>query len=260
AAKKSLGQNFLIDKNLVNKLVDASGVGTGDLVLEVGPGTGTLTGVLLEHGCDVVASELDDGLARLVSERFSDRSRLTLIHGDCLSSKRVLSPEIAGALGDRPFRLVANLPYQAATPLMLVLLTGHPNCRGMAVTIQKEVADRLMAGPGSKVYGTISVIAQCTARVRRVANLPNECFWPRPKVTSSMVTLERLDEPLTDDAARLGAFCQRVFAGRRKQLAGLLRSHGLTPDPWPENIAPSARIESLAPGVIETLAKRCLGV
>lgn len=255
--KKSLGQNFLIDKNLVGKLVDESGVSAGDLVLEVGPGTGTLTGALLDRGCEVVACELDDGLAGLVADRYGSRAGFTLVRGDCLDSKRALSADLVRALGGREFRLVANLPYQAATPLMMVLLVDHPGCVSMSVTIQKEVADRLCAGPGSKAYGSISVLAGCTARLTRLGNLPRECFWPRPRVVSSMVRLDRLGTPLTADAARLASFCRVVFAGRRKQLGGLLRSLGLTPACWPENIDPAARIEALSPAEIEALAACC---
>jgi 16S rRNA (adenine1518-N6/adenine1519-N6)-dimethyltransferase len=160
APKKSLGQNFLIDRNLVSKLVDEAGVNAGDLVLEVGPGTGTLTGELLGRGCAVIACELDDGLADAIGGRFGAHPAFTLVRGDCLASKRALSPALTETIGGRPFSLVANLPYQAATPLMLTLLAEHPGCGVMAVTIQKEVADRLMAGPGSKVYGSISVVAQ----------------------------------------------------------------------------------------------------
>ena len=257
APKKSLGQNFLIDRNLVSKLVNSSGVGPGDLVLEVGPGTGTLTGELLGRGCEVIACELDDGLARAMNDRFGTHDRFTLVHGDCLSSKRSIAPAIADAIGDRPFSLVANLPYQAATPLMLTLLGAHPGCGVMAVTIQKEVGDRLLAGPGSKVYGSISVVAQAAARITRIANLPNECFWPRPNVISAMVRLERLDTPMTPDIAGLADFCQRTFAGRRKQLAGLLKSMGMPPSEWPENIAPTDRIEALQAERIVALASAC---
>lgn len=257
APKKSLGQNFLIDRNLVVKLVDESGVGAGDLVLEVGPGTGTLTGELLDRGCEVLACELDDGLAALVSSRFDGRAGFTLIHADCLADKRTLAPELAAALGDRPFRLVANLPYQAATPLILHLLTRRPNCTGLFVTIQREVADRILANPGTKEYGTISVVASCLARSRRIANLPCECFWPRPKVVSTMIGMERLEIPKTSDAVDLADFCQRAFTGRRKQLGGVLRSMGVTPNPWPENIAPTDRIEALSPEAIERLAEAC---
>lgn len=257
APKKSLGQNFLIDRNLVGKLVNEAGVGEGDLVLEVGPGTGTLTGELLGRGCRVIACELDDGLARIMRDRFGAHERFTLVHGDCLASKRLLSPEIAQHIGDRPFSLVANLPYQAATPLMLTLLARHPGCGVLAVTIQKEVADRLLAGPGSKVYGSISVVAQSASTITRIANLPNECFWPRPNVVSAMVLLRRLETPMTEDIAGLAEFCQQTFAGRRKQLAGLLRGLGLTPGAWPENIEPSARIEALSPAQVVALASAC---
>lgn len=257
APKKSLGQNFLIDRNLLSKMVDASGVGEGDLVLEVGPGTGTLTGALLGRGCDVIACELDDGLAGVMGDRFGSEPRFTLVHGDCLASKRSLSEAIVERIGNRPFSLVANLPYQAATPLILTLLARHPGCGVMAVTIQKEVADRLIAGPGTKVYGSIGVVAQAAAHVKRIANLPNECFWPRPNVVSAMVRIERKQEPMTEHIAGLAEFCQRAFAGRRKQLAGLLRSMGCEPSVWPENIEPTSRIEALSPERIVALASAC---
>jgi 16S rRNA (adenine1518-N6/adenine1519-N6)-dimethyltransferase len=255
--KKSLGQNFLIDRNLVAKLVTEAGVGEGDLVLEVGPGTGTLTGELLGRGCTVIACELDDGLARANRERFGEHPAFTLVHGDCLARKRELAHAVSEVIGDRPFALVANLPYQAATPLMLTLLADHPGCGVMAVTIQKEVADRLMAAPGSKAYGSISVVAQAGGRVTRIANLPNECFWPRPNVTSAMVRIVRRNDPLTPNLRGLAEFCQRTFAGRRKQLSGLLKGLGVSPESWPENIAPTDRIEALSPERIVALASAC---
>lgn len=257
APKKSLGQNFLIDRNLVSKLIDESGVGEGDLVVEVGPGTGTLTGALLGRGCAVIACELDDGLSRAIDERFGGNDRFTLVHGDCLASKRAISEDLVAAIGGRPFSLVANLPYQAGTPLLLTLLSAHPQCGVMAVTIQKEVADRLLAGPGSKLYGSISVVAQSAARVTRIANLPNECFWPRPNVTSAMVKIERLDVPLTAHIGALAEFCQKTFAGRRKQLAGLLKHIGFPAVAWPENVSPTDRIEALPPERIVALASAC---
>ncbi len=257
APKKSLGQNFLIDRNLVSKLIDEAGVGEGDLVVEVGPGTGTLTGALLGRGCGVIACELDDGLARAIDERFSAIDRFALVHGDCLASKRALSAELVAAIDGRPFSLVANLPYQAATPLMLTILAHHPGCRVMAVTVQKEVADRLLAGCGSKLYGSISIVAQAAAKVTRIANLPNECFWPRPNVTSAMVKIERLDEPLTPRIGALADFCQKTFAGRRKQLAGLLKNLGYQGVAWPENVSPTDRIEALPPDRVVALASAC---
>lgn len=243
--RKALGQNFLIDHNLIRKLVDVSGVKAGDLVLEVGPGTGTLTEELLSRGCEVVACELDAGLASLLRERLGGHPefgpRFTLVEGDCLEHKRELSRAARDALGGRPFRLVANLPYGAATPLMLTLLVEHPECPGMYVTIQREVADRLMAGPGSRDFGQISVVAQAAARVWSIATLPRECFWPRPDVTSAMVGLERLETPMTGDLGGLAAFAQRAFGQRRKQLGAILGRD----IPWPEGVSPTMRAEEL---------------
>lgn len=231
--KRSLGQNFLVDHNLIRKLVDASGVGAGDVVLEVGPGTGTMTEELLARGCRVVACELDDGLAAMLAERMPERpggERFTLIHRDCLEGKRELAPEAVeavsrqmGEAGTATFSLVANLPYGAATPLMTTLLMDHAACRGMAVTIQREVAERLLARPGGKEYGALAVIAQVFAEVEKVATCPPECFWPRPEVTSAMVRLRRRAEPMTRDAAGLSAWLRTLFAQRRKQIGSLVK-------------------------------------
>lgn len=251
--RKSLGQNFLIDHNLIRKLVDDAGVGAGDLVLEVGPGTGALTEELLARGCRVVACELDRGLAQLLRERLADPQKLlspapppqasfTLIEGDCLESKRELSREVAAALAGQDFRLVSNLPYGAATPLMLALLVGHPGCTSMHVTIQREVADRLCAGPSTKDYGPVSIVVQALCEVERIAVLPPECFWPRPEVTSAMVGLRRLAHPRTANPRQLAEVCQKLFARRRKQLGSTL-GRGF---PWPAGVKPENRIEELS--------------
>jgi 16S rRNA (adenine1518-N6/adenine1519-N6)-dimethyltransferase len=244
APKKSLGQNFLIDRNLGKKLVDEAGVGAGDLVLEVGPGAGALTELLLERGCEVIACEMDEGLAELLRERFAARyaDRFTLIEGDCLAGKRTLNPAIVDALRARTFTMVANLPYNAASPLMAVLLTDFPPCRAQYVTIQKEVGDRLAAKPGTKEYGALGVLAQALATVRRVAVLPPECFWPRPGVTSAMIELKRRAELLTDDPKALGALCHALFSQRRKQIGSILgRDH-----PLPEGVTSDMRPERMS--------------
>lgn len=249
--RKSLGQNFLIDHNLIRKLVDAAGLKPGDLVLEVGPGTGALTDELLVRGCQVIACEMDQGLAALLRERLADprkelgapaSARFTLVEGDCLESKKQLSHAVIAALAGQPFKLVANLPYGAATPLMMTLLIDHPACGSMHVTIQREVADRLAAAHGTKEYGPISIVAQALCEVKRVASLPPECFWPRPDVTSAMISLFRLHKPLTNDPGKLGAFCQQVFSKRRKQLGSTLGRDTA----WPEGVRPENRIEELS--------------
>lgn len=259
--RHALGQNFLLDHNLIRKLVDASGAHEGDVILEVGPGTGTLTEELLARGCRVVACELDKGLAAMLRQRLADpqallsappSARFALVEGDCLASKSAINPELIEALTSMmgsgtttppTFRLVANLPYGAATPLMIALLVDHPACRSMHVTIQREVADRLLAGPRSDDYGPLSVLAGTLATVQRVATLPPECFWPRPDVTSAMVSITRRDTPLTDDPRGLGEFCQMLFSKRRKQIGSTLgRARAFPPGIRSEN-----RVEELSP-------------
>lgn len=250
--KKALGQNFLIDANLVRKLVDAAGVGQGDVVLEVGPGTGTLTEALLARGCVVVASELDDALSDMLATRLAAQvssGQLVVIRGDCLARKSAIAPALIEALGTGAFTLVANLPYHAATPLMLQLLVAHPRCRGLFVTVQREVADRFLASAGTHEYGSISVVAQLLAVGERLATLPPECFWPRPEVTSAMLGMTRLSEPRSADPVALAEFCKVLFASRRKQLGSVLgRSIA-----WPAGVEPMQRAEVLTPDQIEAL-------
>jgi 16S rRNA (adenine1518-N6/adenine1519-N6)-dimethyltransferase len=241
APRKALGQNFLVDHNLIRKLVDASGVQEGDLALEVGPGTGTLTEELLARGCRVIAAELDRGLAALLRERLETNECFTLIEGDALAGKRELNPQVVAAVGAGPFRLVANLPYGAATPVMLALLVDFPLCLSMHVTIQREVADRLLAHPGTRDYGPITVVAHALATVERIATLPPECFWPRPEVTSAMISIVRRPDPLTRAPRHLAEFAQWLFTKRRKQLGAVL-GRGF---PCPSGITPDQRAESL---------------
>ncbi len=243
-AQKRFGQNFLIDHNLIRRMVDASGVAAGDLVLEVGPGTGTMTEELLDRGCEVVACELDRGLCALLRERLGACERFRLIEGDCLARDRTLSPALQEALGARSFRVVANLPYGAASPLIATLLVRHPACSGLWVTIQKEVGERLTARPGTRAYGALSVIAQIACEVDRIATLPPTCFWPRPEVTSAMVALRRRVPPVLDPQAmeRFSGFLRRAFAHRRKQVRALL---GLAQ--MPAGFDPGVRSEALAP-------------
>lgn len=260
APRKSLGQNFLCDHNLIRRLVDESGVRAGSLVLEVGPGTGTLTEELLERGCAVVACEMDRGLAALLRDRLGER--ITLIEGDCLEGKHALNPGITAALSERAFTLVANLPYGAASPLMVLLATEHAPgtrtpCLGQFVTIQKEVADRLRASPGSADYGELGVLVQSMAEVRRIAVLPAECFWPRPKVTSEMASITpRPGGPLTHDPARLGAVCRLLFGQRRKQIGSIIGRAALEGlGGLPAGIEPTMRAEQLDLGQLESLAE-----
>lgn len=220
--KRSLGQNFLTDHNLILKLVRACEVDAQSRVLEVGPGTGTLTEALLDTGAAVLSCELDDALAGLLRERLGEHENFTLLHGDCLHGKRALHPGIIEWIGDTDFKLVANLPYGCATPLLSTLLMHSPHCTIMGVTIQKELGDRLLAQSGTRDYGPLAVIAQATCEVERIAHLPPACFWPRPQVDSSMLVLRRRRQPMADPVA-LSRVAAALFQQRRKRIAKPLR-------------------------------------
>ena len=257
--KKALGQNFLTDHNMIRKLVDDAEVHPGDRVLEVGPGTGALSVELLERGAELIACELDAALARVLRETLGQEhpDRFTLIEGDCLEKKRAINPEIRTAVGQGPFKLIANLPYHAATPLMLALMTQHPNCTGMHITIQHEVVQRFGAKPGIKEYGTISVIAQQLGSVGTIAKLPPGCFWPQPGVASAMMRWVR-DPDHANDPRWWSAFAeitQQLFQSRRKQLAGVVNKMCKTQIDWPSGISTTDRIDALSPDRIEALCR-----
>jgi 16S rRNA (adenine1518-N6/adenine1519-N6)-dimethyltransferase len=271
--RKALGQNFLIERALIERLCDASGIPrlagapapnhTPRVVLEVGPGTGTLTEELLARGSHVVACELDAGLAALLRERHADNPRFTLVEGDCLATGRRLNADVistidaatarAGVGPDASFALVANLPYQAATPLMLNLLIEHPRCEVMGVTIQREVGQRLAAHPHTKDYGLLGIVAQAMAHIEQIATLGPACFWPRPEVTSVMMLLRRRATPLTNDPAGLAKFGQGLFSKRRKQLGSVL---GRAVD-WPEGVDATMRPEALSVAQFVALHETC---
>lgn len=262
--KHRLGQNFLHDHNQLRKLITAADVQPGDLVLEVGPGTGTLTEALLEAGAEVIACEIDPDMAAILDERLGDS--ITLIEGDCLDSKHALNPCIIEAVGDRPFTLIANLPYNVASPLMMNLLVDHLTCKGMFVTVQKEVADRLLATPSTKAYGSPSIVTQVFARVELVGTVSASCFWPQPEVTSAMVAIVpfpteesawRGESSARDEHShllknvgmtpverrRFARFVIELFTKRRKQLGSIFGRDRS----FPADITPDLRPEALSP-------------
>ncbi|MBU6412284.1 MAG: ribosomal RNA small subunit methyltransferase A [Planctomycetes bacterium] len=245
--KHALGQNFLIDQNLVRKLVDDAGVGAGDVVLEIGPGTGTLTDELVARGCVVIACELDANLAAHLRERFAGAGNFTLIEGDCLARKKELEPRVIEAIGGRGFSLVANLPYGAGTPVMMNLMTGFPACRGMWVTIQKEVGDRMLARPetGGGDMGPLAVVAQLLGTPALVAKLGPECFWPRPEIDSVMLRWVRDDSLGIQRPREFVEFVTELFSQRRKQLGGALKRLSIDAARASEVVDPTMRAEQL---------------
>lgn len=227
------GQNFLIDLNLQQCLVEAAQLGPDDVVLEVGTGTGSLTAMLAKQAAATVSVEVDAQLFQLAGEELAGLEQVTLLHADALAQKNRLNPALLAAvsqrLGEAPgrrFKLVANLPYNIATPLLTNLLALERPPELMVATIQKELADRVVARPGSKDYGALSiwVQSQCRAEILRV--LPPEVFWPRPKVSSAFLRV-RLDPELRSRIADREFFhrlVRAVFLHRRKLLRSELLS------------------------------------
>ena len=213
---KQLGQNFVIDANTVRRIVRTAGVGDQDVVLEIGPGLGSLTLGLLEAARAVTAVEIDPALATRLPQTVHERlpeARLTVLTQDALALD-VLP-------GEPPTALVANLPYNVAVPVLLRALERLPSLRTGLVMVQAEVGDRLVAGPGSRTYGVPSVKAAWYADVRRAGSIGRHVFWPAPNVDSALVAFTRREEPTGDRAATF-AVVDAAFAQRRKTLRAAL--------------------------------------
>lgn len=217
---KQRGQNFVIDANTVRRIVRTAEVGPDDVVAEVGPGLGSLTLALLETADRVTAIEIDDVLAAAlpatVAARLPERAdRFALVHSDAMA--------VTALPGPAPTALVANLPYNVAVPVLLHMLATFPTIERTLVMVQAEVADRLAAAPGNKVYGVPSVKANWYAQVRRAGSIGRNVFWPAPNVDSGLVSLVRRDPPKTTATrAEVFAAVDAAFAQRRKTLRAAL--------------------------------------
>lgn len=257
--RQRLGQNFMIDANLVRLVADAATIHAGsagspqggELVIEVGPGTGTLTEELLARGGEVLAVEIDRNLAALLRRRFQSADQFRLIEGDALAGKHALHPQLAAAIATarsrgQSVRLAANLPYNIASPLLVELLTAGADL--LAFTVQKEVANRLRAAPGSADYGALSVMVQLLSTVELLRTMPPQAFWPMPKIDSALVRLTSRDR-LGRRVAGFDVFIHRIFASRRKMLRKalllakmdaekLLAATGISPQIRPEDVSP----------------------
>jgi 16S rRNA (adenine1518-N6/adenine1519-N6)-dimethyltransferase len=250
--RQRFGQNFMIDGNLVRIVAEAGQIKAGDLVIEVGPGTGTLTEELLATGASVLVVEIDKALAEMLRGRFASAANFSLILGDALAGKHELNGELLAAIGEakkagRMVRLVANLPYNIASPLIIELLIAEVDL--LAFTVQKEVADRLRSGPGSKEYGTLSIVVQLLSRVEVIRTLPPQAFWPMPKISSSLVRLTREDR-LGEKAGEFGKFVKGIFSARRKTLRNAMGFAGMDAGDLLERLGidPRSRPEELGPG------------
>jgi 16S rRNA (adenine1518-N6/adenine1519-N6)-dimethyltransferase len=231
--QKKLGQNFLIDLNLHDLLYRSARIGPNDVVLEVGTGTGSLTLPMAEMAAQVITVELDPTLFALAGEQLHDLANVRMLHADILKNKNRLNPEVleliehhVAAAPGRQFKLVANLPYNVATPIITNLLALDAAPVSMTVTIQKELGDRIVARPSTKDYGALSIWVQSQCRAEIVRVMPPSVFWPRPKVDSAIVQME-LDEALRGripDRAFFHQFVRSMFFHRRKFLRSVLVS------------------------------------
>jgi len=246
--RKRFGQNFLVDHQKLTSIVEGAGVSAGDLVLEVGPGTGVLTGALLEAGASVIAVEIDRDMCDILRERIGDHDRFTLIEGDVLAGKHELAEPVASCVRASvpsrhvTFSLIANLPYNIASPLLATLALDWPTMRRAVVMVQKEVGERIAAVPGTKAYGPLSVVMQLAFEVERIATLPPGCFWPPPRIDSVVLRCERRPEPMADDPRAVVDLAQRLFQQRRKQIGSTLGRDRA----YPPGIEPTMRPEQLS--------------
>jgi len=218
AFQKRFGQNFLIDSHVLDKIVNAAGITKEDCVLEIGPGIGTMTQYLAEHAGRVVAVEIDTNLLPILAETLKDYSNVTVINEDIL--KVDMNSLVEEYNNGRPIKVVANLPYYITTPIIMGLFESNVPIENITVMVQKEVADRMQGGPGSKDYGALSLAVQYYASPYIVANVPPNCFIPRPNVGSAVIRLTRYQEPPVQvkDAKLMFRLIRASFNQRRKTL------------------------------------------
>ena len=227
-AQKKFGQNFLIDPRVLERIVSAAEIGEEDCVLEIGPGLGTMTQYLAERAGRVIAVEIDKNLIPILEENLSPYGNVTLINADIL--KLDIAKLAEEENGGRPFKVVANLPYYITTPIIMGLFESRVPLKSITVMVQKEVADRMQVGPGTKDYGALSLAVQYFAEPYLAANVPQNCFIPRPNVGSAVIRLTRHEKPPAEvrDERLMFGLIRASFNQRRKTLVnGLANGAGL---------------------------------
>ena len=222
--QKRFGQNFLIDTHVLDKIIRAADIGKEDLVIEIGPGIGTMTQYLAEAAGKVIAVEIDKNLIPILEDTLSDFDNVQVINDDVLKVdiRKLAEDENKG----KPVKVVANLPYYITTPIIMGLFENHVPVESITVMVQKEVADRMQTGPGSKHYGALSLAVQYYAHPYIVANVPPNCFMPRPKVGSAVIRLTRHAHPPVEvqDEKLMFDIIRAAFNQRRKTLANALKN------------------------------------
>ena len=222
--QKKFGQNFLIDTHVLDKIIAAAEITKDDFVLEIGPGIGTMTQYLACAARKVVAVEIDKALIPILEDTLSDYDNARVINNDVLKVDIAKLAEEEN--GGKPIKVVANLPYYITTPIIMGLFENHVPIKSITVMVQKEVADRMQVGPGTKDYGALSLAVQYYAKPYIVANVPPNCFMPRPKVGSAVIRLERYEEPQVKvkDENLMFRIIRASFNQRRKTLANGLKN------------------------------------
>jgi len=260
---KKFGQHFLIDLNLMRLLVDSANIHKDDIVLEVGCGTGSMTEALVEKACRVIAVELDRNLSKIAQKQLLKAENLQIINADILESKHKLNPSVVAALANARkvcrgrILLVANLPYDVASSLLMNLIMSPIIADAMYVTVQKEVADRMTAVPATSNYGILSILLAATGDTKTIRTLKPAVFWPQPKVDSAMVGFVRT-QAKSDRIMNMELFCEilHLFMGyRRKTLHSCSKlAHGQLVEiaDWPQlfeqcSIDPKQRPDTLSP-------------
>lgn len=226
--QKKFGQNFLIDTRVLERIIDAAEITKDDCVLEIGPGIGTMTQYLAESAREVIAVEIDKMLIPILADTLSEYDNVTVINDDIL--KVDIGKIVEERNGGKPIKVVANLPYYITTPIIMGLFESHVPLKSITIMVQKEVADRMQVGPGTKDYGALSLAVQYYAKPEIVANVPPNCFIPRPNVGSAVIRLTRYDEPPVEvkDEKYMFALVRASFNQRRKTLVnGLSNSSEL---------------------------------
>ena len=219
---KSLGQNFLTDNNIIDEIIESSGISSNDLVIEIGPGIGVLTKEALEAAGRVIAIEIDQRLIPILEETLSEYDNFEVINADIL--KTDLKAIIEANKGYDAVRIIGNLPYYITTPIIMKLLEDGVEADSMTVMMQKEVADRMRAHPGTKAYGALSVAVQYYCEAEQVVNVPASCFVPQPKVDSAVLRLDMRTEPpvVLEDQDMFFRCVKAGFGQRRKTLSNAL--------------------------------------
>ena len=216
--QKKFGQNFLIDPTVLDRIIRAARITKEDCVLEIGPGIGTMTQYLAESAGSVVAVEIDQNLIPILKETLAEYDNVSIINDDIL--KVDLNKIVEEKNGGRPIKVVANLPYYITTPIIMGLFEKQVPLQSITIMVQKEVADRMQVGPGTKDYGALSLAVQYYAKPEIVANVPPNCFIPRPNVGSAVIRLTKYEQPpvTVRDADRMFAIIRASFNQRRKTL------------------------------------------